>query len=113
MISQEEKRRITTSLSAGKLADDVIDMVNVLGNREPIDYFVTKLVRTDFTLQQCVFSKIILNFIEQIANTPEDWFDGRNEATKKYCDIIFEALQKRNLAYQVGEEKTICECPFI
>lgn len=61
-------------------------------NDEFFDSVIDKLLRTHRTLQQGIMRQLILKFIQQVAESPSEYFDGRNEAMKIMCNKIVENL---------------------
>ncbi len=108
-----QKQQIERNKEAEEIARKLANMVNCFGKHEDMQVLVDTLLLQHKTLQQSLFTHLFLKFIEAVVNL-EDWrVDGRNEAMKKTCDMIYKALLDNDMAYKEGDRKRIAELPLV
>ena len=74
-----------------KVAEQLTNFVNRMGNNDEIRGFVAGMERSHRTLQQSAFG-LFLAWAYKMAKLPEGWYDLRNEASIKASKKIVEAL---------------------
>lgn len=102
-MTDYEKAQVLRQIKAQKegreLARKLTDMVNGGGAMES-QALIDGILSEHRTLQQALFSQLVLGLIQRVANYKEgEGVDGRNEQMKQVCDTLFDALKANNMAY--------------
>ena len=81
--------------STVKLASDLEEHINCMGNGEDMKYLVEEFGKMHRTLQQSFFGKYIMNIVRKLALSYEKgWVDGRNETAGKMAKVMWDGLIK-------------------
>jgi len=83
-------------MKARELAKQLVNYTNSLCGPPGEDAFIEEIICSHGTLQQSVF-KMFLRVIEAWANTEDDRYDLRNEATIKYCKEIVKIVRSDHI----------------
>ena len=85
-------------IDAGKVMAKLMSSMMNSYSGENAKSFVESMLCEHRTLQQTFMSSIVLDFIKKVAKLDKNMhFDGRNDAMKTVCDLLFEALKKEGI----------------